>query len=105
MVQGEEGPSPRQGRAGSSSLDRPPALVARGLTRVTVLTTAPGFIACQMANQRPVANREAEDRRLGVLTGVPAMGLDRLGSASYGPKRRSPSWWQQVPQVSAISAR
>jgi hypothetical protein len=30
---------------------------------------------------RPVANREAEDRKLGVLTGVPAMGLDERGNA------------------------
>lgn len=35
---------------------------------------------------RPVANREAEGRKLGVLTGVPSMGLDGLGSASYGPE-------------------
>lgn len=35
---------------------------------------------------RPVANREAEHRKLGVFTGVPAMGLDALGSASYGPE-------------------
>jgi amino acid transporter len=35
---------------------------------------------------RPVANREAESRKLGVLTGLPAMGLDGLGSASYGPE-------------------
>src|SRR5690349_17774185 len=35
---------------------------------------------------RPVANREAEARKLGVFTGVPAMGLDGLGSASYGPE-------------------
>jgi amino acid transporter len=35
---------------------------------------------------RPVANREAEGHKLGVFTGVPAMGLDGLGSASYGPE-------------------
>jgi amino acid transporter len=35
---------------------------------------------------RPIANREAEGRKLGVLTGVSAMGLDGLGSASYGPE-------------------
>lgn len=35
---------------------------------------------------RSVANREAEGRKLGVLTGLPAMGLDGLGSASYGPE-------------------
>jgi amino acid transporter len=35
---------------------------------------------------RPLGNREAEGKKLGVLTGVPAMGLDGLGSASYGPE-------------------
>jgi len=35
---------------------------------------------------RPVANREAEGRKLGILTGVPAMGLDGLGSAAYAPE-------------------
>jgi len=35
---------------------------------------------------RPVANREAEGRKLGILTGLPAMGLDGLGSAAYGPE-------------------
>lgn len=35
---------------------------------------------------RPVANREAEGRKLGVFAGLPAMGLDGLASASYGPE-------------------
>ncbi len=35
---------------------------------------------------RRLANREAEGRKIGVLEGVPAMGLDGLGSASYGPE-------------------
>lgn len=35
---------------------------------------------------RPLANREAEDRKLGVTEGVPAMGLDGLSSAAYGPE-------------------
>ncbi|MBV9247871.1 MAG: APC family permease [Acetobacteraceae bacterium] len=35
---------------------------------------------------RPIADQEAEGRKLGVVTGVPAMGLDALGSASYGPE-------------------
>jgi amino acid transporter len=35
---------------------------------------------------RRLANREAEGRRIGVFEGVPAMGLDGLGSASYGPE-------------------
>ena len=35
---------------------------------------------------RRLANREADTRRLGVLEAIPAMGLDGLGSASYGPE-------------------
>jgi amino acid transporter len=35
---------------------------------------------------RRLANREVEGRKIGVLEGVPAMGLDGLGSASYGPE-------------------
>ena len=35
---------------------------------------------------RRLANREAEERRIGAFEGVPAMGLDGLGSASYGPE-------------------
>ena len=33
-----------------------------------------------------IANRDAEGRKLGVFEGVPAMGLDGLGSAAYGPE-------------------
>lgn len=35
---------------------------------------------------RPLANREMREREIGVVEGVPAMGLDALGSASYGPE-------------------
>ncbi len=35
---------------------------------------------------RRLANRDAESRRIGTLEGLPAMGLDGLGSASYGPE-------------------
>lgn len=35
---------------------------------------------------RPIANHEAEGKKLGILTGLPAMGLDGLGSAAYGPE-------------------
>ncbi len=35
---------------------------------------------------RSIANREAESRKIGVFEGVPAMGLDGLGSAAYGPE-------------------
>jgi amino acid transporter len=35
---------------------------------------------------RPIANKEAEARKLGVFEGLPAMGLDGLGSAAYGPE-------------------
>ncbi len=33
-----------------------------------------------------LANRDAEARKIGAFEGVPAMGLDGLGSASYGPE-------------------
>ena len=35
---------------------------------------------------RPVANREAENEKLSIWTGLPAMGLDGLSSAAYGPE-------------------
>jgi amino acid transporter len=35
---------------------------------------------------RPLANSEAEERKINAFEGVPAMGLDGLGSASYGPE-------------------
>ena len=35
---------------------------------------------------RRLANREAEARRIGAFEGVPAMGLDVLGSTAYGPE-------------------
>lgn len=35
---------------------------------------------------RRVSNREAEGRKLGVLQAIPAMGLDSLSSAAYGPE-------------------
>jgi amino acid transporter len=44
------------------------------------------FSWSQLLIGRPVANREAEGRKLDVLTGLPAMGLDGLASASYGPE-------------------
>lgn len=36
--------------------------------------------------ERRVSNREAEGRKLGVLQAIPAMGLDSLSSAAYGPE-------------------
>ena len=35
---------------------------------------------------RRLANREVEGRKIGAFEGVPAMGFDGLGSASYGPE-------------------
>ena len=35
---------------------------------------------------RRLANREGEERKIGWFAGVPAMGLDGLGSSSYGPE-------------------
>src|SRR4051794_19963334 len=35
---------------------------------------------------RPIPNRDAESTKIGVFAGLPAMGLDRLASAAYGPE-------------------
>jgi hypothetical protein len=35
---------------------------------------------------RPLANEEAGARKITALEGVPAMGLDSLGTATYGPE-------------------
>jgi len=35
---------------------------------------------------RPLANREFNERQIGAFEGVPAMGLDGLGSSAYGPE-------------------
>jgi amino acid transporter len=35
---------------------------------------------------RPLANRESGERKIGAFEGVPAMGLDGLGSSAYGPE-------------------
>src|SRR5579864_2777167 len=35
---------------------------------------------------RPLANREASQEKIGIAAGVPAMGLDGLSSAAYGPE-------------------
>ena len=35
---------------------------------------------------RPLANRESRERKIGALEGLPAMGLDGLGSSAYGPE-------------------
>jgi amino acid transporter len=35
---------------------------------------------------RRLANRESEERKIGALEGVPAMGLDAIGSSAYGPE-------------------
>jgi amino acid transporter len=35
---------------------------------------------------RRLANRESEERKIGAFEGIPAMGLDGLGSSAYGPE-------------------
>ncbi len=35
---------------------------------------------------RRLANRDADGRKIGAIEGIPAMGLDGLGSAAYGPE-------------------
>jgi len=35
---------------------------------------------------RPLASRERKKQQLGVITGVPVLGLDSLASTGYGPE-------------------
>jgi hypothetical protein len=35
---------------------------------------------------RPLANRETRERQIGVIEGMPAMGLDALSFSAYGPE-------------------
>ena len=35
---------------------------------------------------RPLSNEEAEQEQIGVLAGIPVLGLDALSSAAYGPE-------------------
>ncbi len=35
---------------------------------------------------KPLTSHEEEGQRVGVLAGIPMLGLDALGSASYGPE-------------------
>ncbi|HEX4498836.1 MAG TPA: APC family permease, partial [Thermoanaerobaculia bacterium] len=35
---------------------------------------------------RRLANREQSEQKLGVISGLPALGLDGLGSSAYGPE-------------------
>src|SRR5689334_4672852 len=49
----------------------------------------PGSMALSLIDLilgRRLGNREAGERQLTVTTGVPTMGLDAIGSASYGPE-------------------
>src|SRR5581483_10414337 len=57
---------------------------------------------------RPVGNREASGRKLRVAAGIPAMGLDALSSAAYGPEAAlailGASAAAGVAQIEAINA-
>jgi amino acid transporter len=44
------------------------------------------FSALRLFLGRTLGNREQESRKIGTLEGVPAMGLDGLSSAAYGPE-------------------
>lgn len=57
----------------------------------------------QMLLGRRLANRESEERKIGALEAIPAMGLDGLGSSAYGPEAAlavlavlSASYWQTI---------
>ena len=62
-----------------------------GGARLGRLRVQPGgpalpFSLARLLIGRPIANEDAEDTKLGVIAGVPAMGLDGLGSSAYGPE-------------------
>ena len=45
-----------------------------------------GFPLPRLLLGRLLANREQDERKIGAFEGVPAMGLDGLGSSAYGPE-------------------
>src|SRR5947209_7139627 len=66
----------RRGRQGQHSSPRTP------LRSLQVLRDA----VARLLLGRLLANREIHERQIGVLEGVPAMGLDGLASSAYGPE-------------------
>jgi amino acid transporter len=44
------------------------------------------FSLANLVLGRRLANRESKERKIGAFEGVPAMGLDGLGSSAYGPE-------------------
>ncbi|QDE81514.1 APC family permease [Myxococcus xanthus] len=40
----------------------------------------------QLLFGRPISNEQAEEEKIGPLTGIPVLGLDALASAAYGPE-------------------
>jgi amino acid transporter len=77
---------PRQRRtcrpitAGRVSIRRPGRILA------TQMRTGPRMSVFRLLLGRPLANREFGERKIGAFEGVPAMGLDGLGSSAYGPE-------------------
>src|SRR5689334_11301769 len=45
-----------------------------------------GIVLQKLVFGRRLANREATERKIGAFEAVPAMGLDGIGSSSYGPE-------------------
>jgi amino acid transporter len=60
--------------------------VVLGAEPASAASVPPPMSLLKLIIGRRVANREAEGRKLGVLAGLPAMGLDGLASTSYGPE-------------------
>jgi len=50
------------------------------------MSTGPNFSLSRLLLGRTLANREQAGRKIGTVEGVPAMGLDGLSSAAYGPE-------------------
>jgi hypothetical protein len=74
------------GASTARSSCRPIQPCSGALTPVEVITNEAPMSLITLLFGRRLANREAEGRKIGAFEGVPAMGLDGLGSASYGPE-------------------
>ncbi|HEX6843284.1 MAG TPA: amino acid permease, partial [Stellaceae bacterium] len=82
--------SPCYGRVASSTLAAIARAAARNMTILPdvspVLDTGARMTLLKLILGRRLANEEHVERKIGAFEGVPAMGLDGLGSSSYGPE-------------------
>ncbi|MFN8477751.1 MAG: hypothetical protein U0074_08060 [Kouleothrix sp.] len=54
---------------------------------------------------RRLATHEEEEQKVGILAGIPMLGLDALSSSAYGPEAALTSLFRLARWVSPISSR